>query len=62
MAQCMVVETAIPASIVYMALENIRRWIIAGLFGLVHGFGFADILKEQLQFAGSNLLASLLSF
>ena len=62
MAQCMVVETAIPASIVYMALENIRRWIIAGLFGLVHGFGFADILKEQLQFAGSNLLASLLLF
>ena len=25
------------------------RWIIAGLFGLVHGFGFADILKDQLQ-------------
>src|SRR6516164_6545941 len=39
-----------------------RRWIIAGLFGLVHGFGFADILKEQLQFAGSNLLVSLFSF
>ena len=51
-----------------MALENIvgaslrRRWIIAGLFGLVHGFGFADTLSEQLQFAGSNLLISLLSF
>jgi len=28
----------------------------------VHGFGFADVLKEQLQFAGSNLLVSLLSF
>ena len=62
------VETAIAVSIVYMALENIvaaslrRRWIIAGLFGLVHGFGFADVLKEQLQFAGSNLLVSLLSF
>lgn len=62
------VETAIAVSIAYMALENIvaaslrRRWIIAGLFGLVHGFGFADILKEQLQFAGSNLLVSLLSF
>jgi len=59
---------AIAVSIVYMALENIvgaslrRRWIIAGLFGLVHGFGFADILREQLQFAGSNLLVSLLSF
>jgi hypothetical protein len=62
------IETAIAVSIVYMALENIvgaslrRRWIIAGLFGLVHGFGFADILREQLQFAGSNLLVSLFSF
>jgi HupE / UreJ protein len=62
------VETAIAVSIVYMALENIvaaslrRRRVIAGVFGLVHGFGFADVLKEQLQFAGSNLLVSLLSF
>ena len=62
------IETAIAVTIVYMALENIvgaslrRRWIIAGLFGLVHGFGFADVLKEQLQFAGSYLLVSLFSF
>jgi hypothetical protein len=62
------VETAIAASILYMALENIvganlrRRWIIAGLFGLVHGFGFSYALKDQLQFAGSHLLASLFSF
>jgi hypothetical protein len=62
------VETAIAASIVYMALENVvgpnlrRRWLITGLFGLVHGFGFADILTEQLQFAGSYLLLSLFSF
>ena len=62
------IETAIAVSIVYMALENIvganlrRRWIIAGLFGLVHGFGFADVLREQLQFAGSYLLVSLFSF
>ena len=62
------VEAAIAASIFYMAIENIvganlrRRWIIAALFGLVHGFGFADILKEQLQFAGSYLLVSLVSF
>ena len=62
------VEAAIAASIFYMALENIvganlrRRWIIAALFGLVHGFGFADALREQLQFAGSYLLVSLLSF
>jgi uncharacterized membrane protein YhaH (DUF805 family) len=62
------IEAAIAASIFYMAIENIigakisQRWIITGLFGLVHGFGFADLLKEQLQFAGSYLLVSLLSF
>src|SRR5438309_640602 len=62
------VETAIAASIVYMALENIvgadlgHRWIITGLFGLVHGFGFSYGLKENLQFAGTHLLVSLLSF
>ena len=62
------VETAIALSILYMALENIvganlhHRWIIAGLFGLVHGFGFSYALKDQLQFAGSHLLASLFSF
>jgi hypothetical protein len=62
------IEAAIAASIFYMAIENIigaklsQRWIITGLFGLVHGFGFADALKEQLQFAGSYLLVSLLSF
>jgi hypothetical protein len=62
------VETAIAASIVYMALENIvganlgRRWLITGLFGLVHGFGFSYGLKENLQFAGSHLLVSLFSF
>jgi hypothetical protein len=62
------VETAIAASILYMALENVvgpnlkRRWFITGMFGLVHGFGFADVLTEQLQFAGSYLLLSLFSF
>src|SRR5882672_1976095 len=39
-----------------------RRWIIAFLFGLVHGFGFSFGLQHTLQFAGSHLLASLLSF
>ncbi len=62
------VETMIAASIVYMAIENIagadlrRRWLIAGLFGLVHGFGFSYGLKENLQFAGRHLLVSLFSF
>ena len=62
------VETAIAASIVYMALENIvganlrRRWLLTAVFGLVHGFGFSYGLKENLQFAGRHLLVSLLSF
>src|SRR5437899_13105414 len=52
-----------------MALENIaggsslqRRWMMAFGFGLVHGFGFSFALRESLQFAGSHLLTSLLSF
>jgi hypothetical protein len=62
------VETVIAASIVYMALENIlgtslgHRWMITGIFGLVHGFGFSYALQNQLQFAGSHLLVSLFSF
>ena len=62
------VETAIAASIVYMALENIagadlrRRWLVTGLFGLVHGFGFSYGLQENLQFAGRHLLVSLFAF
>ena len=62
------IETLIAASIVYMALENIisvnvrRRWIITFAFGVVHGFGFSFALRETLQFAGSHLLLSLLSF
>jgi hypothetical protein len=62
------VEMLIAVSILYMALENVvaanlrRRWLIAGAFGLVHGFGFSFALKQDLQFAGSHLLLSLLSF
>ena len=63
------VETLIAASIVYMALENIvgkiglhRRWAITLGFGLIHGFGFSFALRETLQFAGSHMLMSLLSF
>jgi hypothetical protein len=67
------IETLIAISIVYMALENIvgastgntrldRRWIVAFGFGLVHGFGFSFALRQTLQFAGSHLLTSLLSF
>ncbi len=68
------IETLIALSIVYMAVENIigwdavgnkvtrERWMMAFGFGLVHGFGFSFALRETLQFAGSHLLTSLLSF
>jgi hydrogenase/urease accessory protein HupE len=47
-----VVEPAIAASIVFVALENFfsddidRRWRVTFAFGLIHGFGFAGALKE----------------
>jgi len=62
------IETLIAVTIVFMALENIvgsnaaRRWIYAFAFGLIHGFGFSFALREQLQFAGSHLVTSLLGF
>jgi hypothetical protein len=63
------VEMLIAASIIYMALENIvgsvgvhRRLVITFGFGLVHGFGFSFALRETLQFAGTHMLTSLLSF
>jgi len=62
------VEVLIAASILYMALENILRpnlrwrWLVTGLFGLVHGFGFSFLLQQQMQFAGGHLLLSLLAF
>jgi hypothetical protein len=62
------IEVLIALSIVYMALENIvgpkleRRWMLAFGFGLVHGFGFSFALRESLQFAGTHLVTSLVTF
>ena len=62
------VETAIAASIVYMALENIidadvrHRWMLAAGFGLVHGFGFSYVLRDEIAFAGSQLVTALAAF
>ncbi len=62
------IETLVALSIVWMAFENIvganieRRWMVAFGFGLVHGFSFASLLSESLQFAGSHLVMSLLAF
>jgi hypothetical protein len=46
------VETVVALSIVWVAADNFRvrdirgRWLLAGLFGLVHGFGFASVLRD----------------
>jgi hydrogenase/urease accessory protein HupE len=47
-----IIEPAIAASIVYVALENFfsrsvdKRWRDSLAFGLIHGFGFASALQE----------------
>jgi hydrogenase/urease accessory protein HupE len=48
-----VVEPMIAASIVYVGVENLTskgapkgRWMLTFAFGLVHGFGFASVLRE----------------
>jgi hypothetical protein len=39
-----------------------HRWIVALVFGLFHGLGFAIALQETLQFAGSHPIAALISY
>jgi hypothetical protein len=47
-----IIEPAIAASVVYVALENFlsrrvdERWHDTFAFGLIHGFGFASALQE----------------
>ncbi|MBE7939321.1 HupE/UreJ family protein [Ramlibacter aquaticus] len=47
-----IVESAIAASVVFAALNNLRgaieskRWVMAFCFGLIHGFGFASVLAD----------------
>jgi hypothetical protein len=59
------VESVIAASIVIAALNNLfplvtrRLWVVAFLFGLVHGFGFASVLADLGLPQGSLLLALL---
>lgn len=63
------VESAIAASIVYVAAENFwrgqhalrNRWLVTFGFGLVHGLGFASILKE-FSLERASLVVSLAGF
>lgn len=61
------VESAIAASVVLAALNNVwpvfegRRWMVAFGFGLVHGFGFASVLAD-LGLPQGTLALALLGF
>ncbi len=62
-----VVESAIAASVVLAALNNVwplfqgRRWMVAFVFGLLHGFGFASVLID-LGLPQGALAVALLGF
>ena len=59
------VESAIAASVVLAALNNVwpvfhgRRWMVAFAFGLIHGFGFASVLADLGLPQGALALALL---
>jgi hypothetical protein len=61
------VESAIAASVVLAALNNVwplvhgRRWAVAFAFGLIHGFGFASVLAD-LGLPQDTLVLALLGF
>ena len=60
-------ESLIALSIGYVAAENLldfrlmKRYYITFLFGLVHGFGFSNVLRE-MDLPRSSLALSLFSF
>ncbi|MAN24183.1 MAG: hypothetical protein CME10_07950 [Gemmatimonadetes bacterium] len=61
------IEAAIALSIAYVAVENLflkqltHRWLLTFGFGLIHGFGFANVLRE-LGLPAKGLAVSLFSF
>jgi hypothetical protein len=63
-----IVEPLIAASIVWVAVENLvapagigRRWLVAAIFGLIHGLGFASALTE-LDLSRTALVQALIGF
>jgi hypothetical protein len=61
------VESAIALSVLLTALDNLfpflprRRWQVAFAFGLLHGFGFASVLRD-LSLPREELAMSLFGF
>lgn len=62
-----IIESAIAASILFVAVENVLakhprpRALMTAAFGLIHGFGFAGVLAEQ-GLPQRGLVLSLVSF
>jgi hypothetical protein len=62
-----VVEPLIAMSIIYVGLENLwhrhlqHRWLLTFGFGLIHGLGFASVLRD-LGLGGSRAIVPLLAF
>jgi hypothetical protein len=60
-------ESMIPLTIAYVAVENllrtraIERYYVTFGFGLIHGFGFSNVLREMVL-SRSHLALSLFSF
>ena len=64
-----IVEPLIAATIVYVGVENLireepkGRWLLTSAFGLVHGFGFASVLRDLGVASGkSSIAVPLFSF
>jgi hydrogenase/urease accessory protein HupE len=61
------IEAAIALSIAYVGVENLLvkdvrgRWRVTFVFGLVHGFGFANVLRE-MELPRAALASSLFTF
>jgi len=61
------VESTIAFSVIFAAFNNLwpivksRVWLVAFLFGLIHGFGFASVLMD-LGLKENNLISCLLGF
>ncbi len=70
------VGALIALSLVYVSIENAfagpstafraaiqgHRWVVALVFGLFHGLGFAIALQDSLQFAGSHPIVALAAY
>ena len=64
-----ITEPLIALSIVYVGVENLlrrgepkHRWLLTFVFGLIHGFGFASVLRDLGVTSESGVALPLFSF